>query len=327
MLKKAGRRHTEIFSFIICVITLSFALNRYSVLRHTGTLMLLAPFCAGLLAFFFQLFVDKRPLITLYSKSYPYRKLKPYGWLSAFLIFEFILVWGLYTKQILLLGEDLFLVTILFIGVIVYYHLFVRMKVSLRFVFLAIIVPLLAAGTALGLGSYFKILQFVIPGNKIGNIVFFNSLYWIFLSIFFQVVCEEPAFRGYLMQKLLYKGELFAILVSSACYCIWRIPFSLFIASSPQEIAVLFCGNFITGAIFALLFVKARNLLVAILCHGIISGLGMSFFASSVNPGIMQYMNFLIPSARIQLLSIWFACLLAGLIFLTLIPRKKLYTH
>lgn len=327
MLKEPGKRQIKIFSFILCVLAISFLLNRYSVLRYTGTLMLFAPFCAGILAFFFQLFVDKSPLIALYSKSYPYRKLKPYGWVSAFLIFEFILVWGLYTKQILLLGEDLFLITTLLIGVIVYYHLFVRMKISLRFVFLAIIVPLIATGTALGLGSYFNILQFVIPGKKIGNIVFFNSLYWIFLSIFFQVVCEEPAFRGYLMQKMLYKGELFAILFSSACYCLWRIPFSLFIASGAKEIIVLLCGNFITGMIFALLFIKARNLLVAILCHGIISGLGMSLFASSVNPGIMQYMEFLVPSARIQLLSIWFGCLLIGLIFLTFIPRKKLYIH
>ena len=289
--------------------------------------MLLAPFCVGLLAFFFQLFIDKGPLIVLYSKSYPYRKLKPYGWLSAFLIFEFVLVWGLYTKQILLLGEDLFLVTILFIGVVVYYHIFVRMKVSLRFVFLAIIVPLIAAGTALGLGSYLNILQFVMPGKRIGDIVFFNSLYWIFLSIFFQVVCEEPAFRGYLMQKLLYKGELFAIIISSACYCLWRVPFSLFIASDMKEVIVLLCGNFITGILFALIFVKARNLLVAILCHGIISGFQMSFFASSVNPGIMQYMKFLVPTAKMQLLIIWFACLLIGLIFLTFIPRKKLHIH
>ncbi|MDP8298027.1 MAG: type II CAAX endopeptidase family protein [Candidatus Orphnella occulta] len=327
MLKEERKRRLRIFCFIISALVISFSLNRYSVLRHTGTLMLLAPFCVGLLAFFFQLFIDKGPLIVLYSKSYPYRKLKPYGWLSAFLIFEFVLVWGLYTKQILLLGEDLFLVTILFIGVVVYYHIFVRMKVSLRFVFLAIIVPLIAAGTALGLGSYLNILQFVMPGKRIGDIVFFNSLYWIFLSIFFQVVCEEPAFRGYLMQKLLYKGELFAIIISSACYCLWRVPFSLFIASDMKEVIVLLCGNFITGILFALIFVKSRNLLVAILCHGIISGLQMSFFASSVNPGIMQYMKFLVPTAKTQLLIIWFVCLLIGLIFLTFIPRKKLYIH
>ena len=327
MFKEERKRRLRIFCFIISALVISFSLNRYSVLRHTGTLMLLAPFCVGLLAFFFQLFIDKGPLIVLYSKSYPYRKLKPYGWLSAFLIFEFVLVWGLYTKQILLLGEDLFLVTILFIGVVVYYHIFVRMKVSLRFVFLAIIVPLIAAGTALGLGSYLNILQFVMPGKRIGDIVFFNSLYWIFLSIFFQVVCEEPAFRGYLMQKLLYKGELFAIIISSACYCLWRVPFSLFIASDMKEVIVLLCGNFITGILFALIFVKSRNLLVAILCHGIISGLQMSFFASSVNPGIMQYMKFLVPTAKMQLLIIWFICLLIGLIFLTFIPRKKLYIH
>jgi len=324
MHKESGRRQIEIFSFIVCVLAVSFLLSKYSFLWHTGTLMLFAPFFAGILAFAFQLFVDKSPIIMLYSKSYPYRKLKPYGWVSAFLIFEFILVWGLYTKQILLLGEDLFLVIILFIGVIVYYHLFVRMKISLRFVFLAIIIPLIAAGTALGLGSYFNILQFIIPGKRIGSIVFFNSLYWIFLSIFFQVVCEEPAFRGYLMQKLLYRGELFAILFSSVCYCLWRVPFSLFIVSDAKEVIVLLCGNFITGIIFALLFIKARNLLVAILCHGIISGLEMSLFASSVNPGIMQYMKFLVPSARIQFLSIWFICLLIGLILLTFIPRKKL---
>ena len=95
MLKEERKRRLRIFCFIISALVISFSLNRYSVLRHTGTLMLLAPFCVGLLAFFFQLFIDKGPLIVLYSKSYPYRKLKPYGWLSAFLIFEFVLVWGL----------------------------------------------------------------------------------------------------------------------------------------------------------------------------------------------------------------------------------------
>lgn len=322
-----NRTSKEISCFIISLLALSLFMNWYAASGSVELLALFIPFAAGIMAFFFQLFIDKAPLVELYSRSYPYRKLKPYGWLSAFLIFEFILVWGLYTKQLLLLGEDLFLITILFIGVIVYYHLFVRMKISLRFLFLAILVPLIAAGTALGISSYFNILKFVVPVKRIGNIVFLNSLYWVLLSVLFQVLCEEPAFRGYLMQRLLYKGEAFAILVSSACYCIWRLPFGLFAGMDEKTLIALLCGNFITGAIFALLFIKARNLLVAILCHGIISGIQFSFFASGVNPGIRQYIEFLTPSAGTQFLSIWFGCLLIGLIFLTLIPRKKLYAR
>ncbi len=324
MTRDNKKNRAEAVCFVTFLLAISFLINWYSASSHIKSLALFIPLCAGILAFSFQLFIDKDPLISLYSKSYPYRKLKPYAWISAFLVFEFILFWGLYTKQILLLGDELILVVVLFIGTIVYYHLFVRMKISLRFLFLSVFIPLLAAGTAVGMASYFGVLKFVIPAKKIGNIVFFNSLYWILLSVLFQVVCEEPAFRGYLLQKLLYKGEACAILISSLCYSLWRVPFGLFSKAAAGETVIFFFGHFITGVIFALLFIKGRNLLVAILCHGIISGLEKSFFASGVNPGIRQYLEFLTASGRIQLLCIWFLCLLIGLLFLTLIPRKKL---
>jgi len=322
-----NKRLTNAWFFVICATAISFLMNWAATTMRFREIVLLAPFVIGMLAFFFQLFVEQRPLIELYSKSYPYRKLKPYGVVSAILLFEFVLVWGLHTKQILLLNADLFFITVVLIGAIVYYHLFVRMKISLRFLVLAIFIPAIAYGAVLGMGRYFKILEFIIPTTHIGNIVFFNTVYWILASIFLQVVCEEPAFRGYLMQKLLKRGETFAIIYSSLAYAIWRTPFNIFIGAGWYEIALAFCGSFIAGAIFALLFIKGRNLLVPIICHGLINGLRSSLFASNVHPGIRQYIRFSVSQGELQLIILWFTFLLIGLILLTFIPRKKLYVR
>ena len=70
------------------------------------------------------------------------------------------------------------------------------MKISLRFLFIGILLPIAATGLTLGLGSYFKVLRFHLPAGGIGNIVFLNTAYWIMVSVFFQSICEEPAFRG-----------------------------------------------------------------------------------------------------------------------------------
>lgn len=318
-----GRGFVDVWIFLICAFIVSFFINWLKASWQITTWISFAPFAVGILAFSFQTFIQRKPLIELYSKNHPYRKLKPYGVITAFLLFEFVLVWGLRTKQILIIGEDLFLITLIFIGAIVYYHAFVRMKISLRFLFLAIFIPAITAGAALGLGSYFKILKFIVPEAQIGGIVFFNTIYWILFYTFLQMVCEEPAFRGYLMQRLLDKGEIFAILVSSLIFAIWRICFVIFSGMDYAGILLLFSENLIMGAIFALLFIKGRNLLVAVLCHGIIDGLRESLLALSVNPGIRQYVEFLAPQAKTQLMGLWFLCLFIGLILLTFTPRKK----
>lgn len=313
--------------FLICAFLILLFISWLKQVARITIWVSLAPFAVGALAFLFQTFLQHKPLIELYSKNHPYRKLKPYGVITAFLLFEFVLVWGLYTKQILAVGEELFGITLVFIGAIVYYHTYVRMKISLRFLFLAIFIPAITAGAALGLGSYFKILKFVVPATQIGNIVFLNTIYWILFYIFLQIVCEEPAFRGYLMQRLLDKGESFAILLSALIFAIWRSCFGLFSGMELAIILVMFIGNFITGAIFALLFIKGRNLLVAVLCHGIIEGLRSSMFAPGATPGIREYVRFLVPQAGVQLMFLWFACLFIGLILLTVTPRKKFYVH
>ncbi|NQT95018.1 MAG: CPBP family intramembrane metalloprotease [Candidatus Omnitrophica bacterium] len=320
---KKQKSFVDVWIFVACIFAISFIASWLKAYRNAASALLFIPFLVGILAFAFQLFIRKQPLIELYSKAYPYRRLKVYGVISAILLFEFILVWGLHTKQILLLNEDLFLITIIFAGTIAYYHIFVRMKISLRFLFLAVLMPLISAGAALGLGNYFNILELILPIKKIADMVFFNSLYWILVSILIQVLCEEPAFRGYLMQRLLQKSEFKAIAYSSLIYAIWRMPFTFLPDSTWQATTLLFCGNLIMGLIFALLFIKGKNLLVAILCHGIIDGLRTSFFASSAYPGIRQYMRFLIPQGEIALVALWFTCLLIGLILLTIIPRKK----
>jgi membrane protease YdiL (CAAX protease family) len=319
-----NKGYTDIWVFIISALFLSFLINWLNAVKQIPIPAYIALFAVGLLAFAFQLFAQRKPLIELYSKSHPYRKLKPYGVISTIILFEFILVWGLHTQQIVTTGKDLFFITIVFIGAIVYYHAFVRMKISLRFLFLAIFIPAIAAGAALGLGSYFNILQFVVPVKKIGDIVIFNTFYWVLFYIFIHMICEEPAFRGYLMQRLLVKGEAFAIIFSSLVFALWRLPFVLFSDMSWADMAITAGGNFMMGAMFALLFIKGRNLLVAVLCHGIIDGLGKSLFASSINPGIREYINFIIPQGEIQLMALWFGCLFIGLILLTIIPRKNI---
>jgi len=315
----------DVWLFVASVLVISFVVSYLKAYRHVASVFLFAPFYVGLLAFFFQLFVRQQPIIELYTKGYPYRKLKPYGAISAILLFEFILIWGLHTKDILPLGKDLFLITIVFVGVIAYYHLFVRMKISLRFLFLALLIPFLSIGTTLGLGSYLNVLEFVIPTKKIGDIVFFNTAYWILTSVFLQIICEEPAFRGYLMQRLLDKSELSAIVFSSLLYAVWRMPFTFLPNDSWNIVVFVFCGNFTIGAILSLLFIKGKNLLVAILCRGIVDGLLISLFASSAYPGIRQYIRFIAPRNNLLFMAIGLGCLLIGLLLLTIVPRKKSY--
>jgi membrane protease YdiL (CAAX protease family) len=327
MNEEHGRNIFSISLFVIALSALTLGVHVHEAVTDFRSLVLLLPFFAGMTAFLFQAFLDRRPVIQLYSKSYPYRKLKLYGWISAFALFEFVLVWGIYTGQISLEGQDLVVVNILLAGAILYYHLFVRMKISLRFLFIGIFIPLAATGVTLGLGSYFNILRFVLPAEKIGNIVFINSLYWIIASIFLQTVCEEPAFRGYLMQKILYKGEFSAIMISSLFYAVWRVSFSVFAASGIDEIMIVFLGNLIAGAIFAILFIKGRNLLPSIICHGIIDGIWRSFFAVEGNPGVRQYIEFSSESAGMQLAGLWYFCLLMSLVLITFIPRKKFHTN
>jgi len=322
-----GRHNPGVYYFLIVLFVLILAINMYGIITGFKALAVFLPFFAGMTAFLFQIFCDRKPILQLYSKSYPYRRLKLYGWISAFVLFEFVLVWGMHTGQMSLQGEDLVVVNILLAGAILYYHLFVRMKISLRFLFIGIFIPLAATGVTLGLGSYFGILKFILPAEKIRNIVFLNSLYWAIISMFFQMVCEEPAFRGYLMQKLLYRGELSAVIVSSACYALWRMSFSVFAGKGIDEILILFSGNFITGAIFAVLFIKGRNLLASIVCHGIVDGIWRSFFAFEGNPGIRQYIEFSSSWTGTQLAILWYFCLFAGLVLLTFIPRKKLYSN
>jgi membrane protease YdiL (CAAX protease family) len=324
MKARFSENKTGIYCFLIIVCAAGFIFNYQASSPGLKDFIVFLPFLAGALAFFLQTALDKKPFIELYSKSYPYRRLKLYGWISTFILFEFILVWGLSTRQISFQGEDLISVNILLFGAVMFYHLFVRMKISLRFLFMGILIPILAAGTTLGMANYFNIIEFIVPTSKIGNIVFLNSLYWMIYAIFFQVVCEEPAFRGYLLQKLLYKGEFSAVLLSSLCYGLWRVSFFAFAGRGIDEIVVVFIGNCIAGAMFAILFLKGRNLLVAALCHGILHGMWKSIFALSDNPGIGQYIKLNSPGSGIQIMILWYSCLLAGLILLTFIPRKKL---
>jgi len=186
------RSGLELWIFIIGIFVVSFIINWLDAVRHVTGIAVCGPFLAAVIAFFFQLYFNQRPLIELYSKSYPYRKLKPYGMISAFAIFEFILVWGLHSRQILFFGTDLFQITLVLCGAVVYYHLFVRMKISLRFLILSIFIPLISYGAALGLGSYLNILEFIIPSTKIGGIVFVNTLYWVLIIYFFRRYAKSP---------------------------------------------------------------------------------------------------------------------------------------
>jgi len=79
--------------------------------------------------------------------------------------------------------------------------------------------------------------------------------------------------------------------------------------------------------ILGIVFVKGRNLLVAIICHGIIDGLYKSLTASSAHPGMRQYLDYLTPDGGTQLHLLWVTCLFIGLVLLSFIPRKNINAH
>lgn len=310
--------------YVVVILAISLAVSLFNATGIRVSLYLI-PASAGILSILFWLFIVQRPIIELYSKNYPYRKLKMWGFVLSLIFFEFVLIWGLESKQIKLLAEELFLIIVIFAGTIAFYHSFVRMKVSLRFVLLGVFIPILAMGTALGLGKYFGFLSYKMPALDVAKTVFANTLYWMIFNILFQLICEEPAFRGFIMQRLMTNGKIQAVIISSIIYSLWYVPISFWGKTDIQDLALILGGNFIKGCLFALLFIKGKNLLIAAVSHGIINGLRNSVLSAQGNPGLGQYFQISSFGGQRGFLLLWFGCLLVGVIVVLLTPQKISY--
>ena len=308
--------------FVALIFIISIAIGWFHQ-KGTNIPLSTIPIFAGSLGFFFWVFIYRKPIAEIYSKGYPYRKLKLWGIILSVIFFEYILVWGLHSKQIQLVDEHLYSLTVISIGAIAFYFSFIRMRVSLRFLSLGILIPLLASGSAVGLGRYFGFVQFSVPKEEVIKLVFFNTLYWIIFGILYHLVCEEPAFRGFLMQRLMDKGRAQAVIISSFIYAIWHIIIGIFQGINIQQGVVSFAENFIIGCLLALLFIKGKNLLIAAISHGIIIGLKLSLLAGDKYPGLSQYFQTTTASAELKFIMLWFLCLFIGLIVVLITPEKR----
>ena len=308
--------------FIALVFSISLAL-RYFCERVINIPVSTIPIFTGILGFLFWIFVYQRPITDIYSQIYPYRKLKPWGWLSSFIFFEYVLTWGLYTKQLELVYENFYLIIVIFIGAIAFYFSFVRMKVSLRFLFLGIFIPILASGCAIGLGKYFGFIKFSLPKDDVVRVIFLNTLYWVLFNTLYQLVCEEPAFRGFLVQRLTEKGRAHAVIISSIVYATWHVIIILFPRIDISKVAICFLENFVIGCLLALLFIKGKNLLISAVSGGIIDGLNLSIFAGDRYFGLSQYFQMTQNLSELKFIILWLGCLAIGIALVLMIPEKR----
>ena len=320
MAKKSSPINVWIFIALVFIISLSV---KYLSQKGINIPLSTIPILVGLSGFIFWVFACRKPIIEIYSLVYPYKKLKLWAALSAFMLFEYILAWGLHTKQLELVYEHFYSIIVIFIGVIAFYFSFVRMKVSLRYLFLAIFIPFLALGSAVGLGKYFGFIHFSTPQEDVAGIVFLNAFYWAFFYMLYQLICEEPAFRGFLMQRLMDRGRTQAVIISSFIFAIWHMVLNIFEGAGVSRLILSLPESFITGCFLALLFVKGKNLLIAAISHGIIIGLKISLFAGNKYPGLSQYFKITGPAAESKFIILWLGCLLVGTILVLITPEKR----
>ena len=323
---KNNNRLTDVWIFIASMF-ISTVLLGYISQGNAKVSFASIPILAGLLGFAFWVFSYKSPITKIYSNTYPYKKLKLWAGICAFVFFEYIIAWGLRTKQLRLDYVDFYSVIAVFGGVIAFYFSFIRMKVSLRYLFLGIFVPLLAFGAALGLGKLFGFISFARPPEGIIKIVFLNVAYWSLFNMLYQLVCEEPAFRGFLLQRLTSKGDGFAVVVSSVVYAVWKVSMLIFVDANISQCLFSLLDNFVVGCLLALLFIRGKNLLIAAVCSGIIGGLKTSLFVDHAYMGLNRY--FVIEGmANVYSLNIlWLSCLVLGIILVLITPQKQRNGH
>jgi len=312
----------KIYFFVISLFLLTLAAAQ-GWSKGFNIPLSIIPVFAGLLAFFFWIFVYKKRVVEIYSKGYPYRKLKSWGWILSFVFFQYIIAWGLYSGQLSLIDEHLYAIIVILAGAIAFYFSFVRMKVSLRYFFLGVFIPILAAGCALGFGKYFGFVNFFTPKQDIIKIVFLNTTYWIIFSILYQLICEEVAFRGFLTQQLLSKSRTHAVLISSLIFAMWHLTIDIFQNITIAQGIIDFIEKFIIGCLLALLFIKGKNLLISAISYGIITGLKISILSSSEYPGLGQYFQITGATSELKFIMLWLSCLLIGTVLVLITPQKR----
>lgn len=318
---KTNGRTIDVWFFTVLIFVVSLSIKYFS---QTGVNIPVSsiPIFVSLLAFVFWIFIYRKPVAEIYSKIYPYRRLKAWGVLSSFVFFEYIVMWGLYTGQLKLINEHFYNIIIIFVGAIAFYYTFVRMKVSLRYLFLGIFIPVLALGVTTGMGKYFGFVNFYTPKENISTI-FLNTAYLIIFNIFYKLMCEETAFRGFLMQRLLEKGQIPAVIISSFIFAAWRMFIGFFYTATIGQGVIIFFENFIIGCLLAVLFIKGRNLLVAAVSHGIIAGLRSSLFAAEGYIGLNQFFKIASPQVSLKFVLLWLGCLTAGALLILILPPKR----
>jgi len=94
-----------------------------------------------------------------------------------------------------------------------------------------------------------------------------RAAYWymIFTSVVYAGFGEEVTFRGYILNRLLRKGQLFAVLTSALMWSslhLWYLP-TLGSTGIWQHIDVL-----LTGMLFGIAYVKMKSILPLIVVHG-----------------------------------------------------------
>lgn len=101
----------------------------------------------------------------------------------------------------------------------------------------------------------------------IENLLSTSSIYYYVNLLWFVIwapFVEESLFRGYIYELLRFRGEIFAILISSLLF---SLPHAIFSGYSPDVLILIeICFIFIRSVVFTIMY-KHGGLLSAIICH------------------------------------------------------------
>jgi len=147
-------------------------------------------------------------------------------------------------------------------------------------IMVAITLPIILIGLILVLNLIFKLsevqsiekLESFLPegtDRTVGSLIKIILLSAIF-GFIVSMVTEELAFRGYIMQRLMYLGKLKALIISGLIFGIWHIPVDLIHFKEQVEVIIVYTVNIsCLGIIFGWLFLRSKSLIPPAIAHGI----------------------------------------------------------
>ncbi len=131
------------------------------------------------------------------------------------------------------------------------------------------------------------------PVSSIGGLVWFLTLNGAILFLL-EFVTEELIFRGYLLGKLLFLGELRGLALASGVFGLWHLPIAVWgIGLDPLRTPLYLVNMMLLGTVLGLLFMQSRSLIPVAAFHALWNSLEYNLF------GFMDQRALLVGNSRV----------------------------